>query len=199
MPNQKQDIDPAITHDLKVAATPKAAASESPEAKKTPAPEAAASEELVKPAEPEAPKVDFTAGVELTDAEKEAKKRAARLAKFGPIQKTDEEKKLEERAAKFGAKEADKVDEATIKTLNEGLPERKKRKEKEQGGRAEGAKRQTPDRGQTPKSQKNEKKPPVPQQKQAPKPAPKKVLSVLDDPVEKAKAEARAAKFGSKA
>lgn len=196
MPNQKQDIDPATTHDLKVAAT---ATSEAPETEKKSAPAAAASEEPLKPAEPEAPKVDFTAGVALTDAEKEAKKRADRAKRFGIVEQTDEEKKLKERAAKFGVKDADKVDEATIKTLNEGLPARMKREKKEQGGRAEGAKRQTPDRGQGQKPQRNEKKPPVPAQKQASKPAPKKVLSVLDDPVEKAKAEARAAKFGSKA
>lgn len=135
----------------------------------------------------------------MTDAEKEAKKRAARAARFGTVEQTDEAKKLAERAAKFGAKDTEMVDASTIKTLNEGLPERKKRERKEQGGRDE-KRQKTPDASKGPRPQRNEKKPAVPQQKkQEQKPAPKKVLSVLDDPVEKAKAEARLAKFGPKA
>lgn len=136
----------------------------------------------------------------MTDAEKEAKKRAARAARFGAVEQTEEAKKLAERAAKFGAKDTEMVDASTIKTLNEGLPERKKRDRKEQGGRDE-KRQKTPDASKGPKPQRNEKKPAVPQQKkkQEQKPTPKKVLSVLDDPVEKAKAEARLAKFGSKA
>ncbi len=199
MPNQKQDIDPATTHDLNVSATPSepAPSTESTEAEKKATSEAPATDAAA-PVELEKPKVDFSAGIELTDAEKEAIKRANRAKRFGVVEQTEEEKKLKGRAEKFGSPAA-LIDETTIKTLNEGLPERKKRERKEQGGRE--AKRQTPDRGQALR-QKNEKRPPVPliTQQQAPKtqqPA-KKVAGVLNDPAEKAKAAARAARFASK-
>lgn len=187
VPNQKQDIDPAETHDLKVAAV-----GANPDEKAT-----SAAPETATSAEPEVPKQDFTAGVALTDAEKEAKRRAERIKKWGVIELTEEEKKLKARAEKFGTAASADIDEATIKAINEGLPERKKRERKEQGGRA--AKRQTPDRSQGQVKTKNEKKPPMPakQQQNKPQPQQKKAISVLDDPVEKAKAEARAKRWAA--
>ncbi|EKD20864.1 uncharacterized protein L3040_000966 [Drepanopeziza brunnea f. sp. 'multigermtubi'] len=103
---------------------------------------------------PEEPKKNFTAGLVLSEAEKEAAKRAARAKRFGMDKKaeatqTDEEKKLAERAKKFGT---DKTkDEGIIKsivsTLNDGLSEKRMKRGREdrgEGGRH--AKRQTPDR-----------------------------------------------------
>lgn len=142
--------------------------------------------------EPEVPKQDFTAGVALTDAEKEAKRREERIKKWGVVEISEEEKKLKARAEKFGTTDGGNI-EATIKAINEGLPERKKRQRKEQGGRA--TKRQTPDRSQG--QVKTEKKPPMPAKQQQNKPQQKKTYSVLDDPVEKAKAEARAKRWAA--
>lgn len=167
VPNQKDDIDPSKTEDLKVG-EPKA------ETEAVKSPEAA----LV----PEAPKEDFTAGLEKTDAQKEADRRAARAKRFG-IPENDEAKKLAERAKKFGTG-ADPV----VSSLDSALPERrpKRGREEKDGGRA--AKRQTPDR-------RTEK----PKAKQQPKAAPAKKQQpsgkITDDPAEKLKAEARAKRF----
>ncbi|KAF4625548.1 hypothetical protein G7Y89_g12619 [Cudoniella acicularis] len=102
---------------------------------------------------PEAPKQDFTAGVQQTDAEKEAEKRAARAKRFG-ISEDDEAKKLTERAKKFGLEN----NEAVVKGLDSALPERTQRRGKrgregrddKHDGRS--AKRQTPDRRTAPTS-----------------------------------------------
>jgi SAP domain-containing ribonucleoprotein len=86
---------------------------------------------------------------------------------------------LAERAKKFGLDAKDTV----IKGLDSALPERrlKRGREEREGGRS--AKRQTPDRRTEP----------------APKAAAgaktKKPAGILDDPAEKAKAEARAKRF----
>ncbi|RQM08113.1 hypothetical protein DH86_00000546 [Scytalidium sp. 3C] len=164
VPNQKLDEDPAKTQDLKPA---EASASASG---------AAATEA---PAEPEAPKQDFSIGLGETDAEKEAKKREERAKRFGIV--VDEEtKKKEERAKKFGLD----ANQTVVKGLDTALPERrpKRGREGKQGGRDQ--KRPTPDRRTEP----------------AAKPAAtaKKPLGkILDDPVEKAKAEARAKRFAA--
>lgn len=137
-------------------------------------------------AEPEAPKPVYTLGVEATDAEKEAEKRAARAKKFGIVAPVEDDaaKKLAERAKKFGLE----AKAAVVSGLDAALPDRKRgREDNRQGGR--NAKRPTPDRRTEPSKG---------PRSTAPPPA-KKAASgrILDDPVEKAKAEARAKKFGS--
>lgn len=169
VPHQKVDVNLAKTGNLK-AEEPKA------ETEAIMIPDAA-------PA-PEAPKEDFTAGLEKTDAQKEADRRAARAKRFG-IPENDEAKKLAERAKKFGTG-ADPV----VSSLDSALPERrpKRGREEKDGGRA--AKRQTPDR-------RTEK--PKPKPKQQPKAATAKKQQssgkITDDPAEKLKAEARAKRF----
>ncbi|KAG9239298.1 hypothetical protein BJ875DRAFT_436726 [Amylocarpus encephaloides] len=171
IPNQEEvDTVPSTTKDLKVASEgePKSTEAASTDAPKTEAPPVA---------EPEAPKHDFTAGIQQSDADKEAEKRAARAKRFG-MSEDDEANKLADRAKKFG------LDNQTerVKGLDSALPERraKRTREDRQGGR--NAKRQTPD-GRTG---------PAPKQAPANKKAPGKVV---DDPAEKAKAEARAKRF----
>ena len=143
-------------------------------------------------AEPEAPKPVYTLGVEATDAEKEAEKRAARAKKFGitaPVE-DDAAKKLAERAKKFGL-ETKTAAASVVSGLDSALPDRKRgREDRSQGGR--NAKRPTPDRRTepNPKSKPAGSAPPVPAKKAA------AGGRILDDPAEKAKAEARAKKFG---
>jgi SAP domain-containing ribonucleoprotein len=126
--------------------------------------------------EPEVAKQDFSIGIQQTDAEKEAEKRAARAKRFG-ISEDDEEKKKAERAKKFGSDSNASV----VKGLDSALPERraKRGREGKEGGRS--AKRQTPDRRTEP----------TPKAATAKKPAGR----IIDDPAEKAKAEARAKRF----
>lgn len=91
VPNQKVDLDPSTTTDLKVTKADDGASAE----KTTEAPQAPA---------PEVKKQDFAIGIAQTDAEKEIAKRRARAEKFGmPVD--DEAKKLA-RAAKFGVDSA---------------------------------------------------------------------------------------------
>jgi len=176
VPNQIVDVDPSTTTDLKVTkgeGAPKAAdgAVASSGAATDPA------------AVPEEPKPDFSIGLEESDAQKEAAKRAARAKRFG-IPENEEAKKLAERAKKFGLDQKDSV----VQGLDAALPERraKRGREDKEGGRA--AKRQTPDRRTGPKPKGAA---PVPQaaKKQA-------AGKLTDDPVERAKMEARAKKFG---
>jgi SAP domain-containing ribonucleoprotein len=88
---------------------------------------------------------------------------------------------LAERAKKFGIEKNDE----TVKGLDSALPERRQKRSREdkpsgQGGR--NAKRQTPDRRTAPTAK--------------PAAAAKKTAGrVVDDPAEKAKAEARAKRF----
>lgn len=173
--NQTVDTDPSKTKDLKVVAEgePKALPETKASAPSEPTPAPATT------TEPEAPKPDFTAGIKQSDAEKEAEKRAARAKRFG-ISEDDEAKKLAERAKKFGIEAKEEV----VKGLDAALPERraKRGREDKQGGR--NAKRQTPDRRTGP----------------APKLAAAKPTGrIVDDPSEKAKAEARAKRFQSAA
>lgn len=180
VPNQQPAIDPAKTTDLKVnggEGAPKAA--DGVVAAPAPATTEAA-------AVPEAPKQDFSAGMEKTDAEKEAEKRAARAKRFGIVE-DDEAKKLAERAKKFGTNT-----ETVVKGLDSALPEgrQKRSREDKQGGR--NPKRQTPDRRSQPAHKPNQ-KPGV--GAGARKPAGR----VTDDPTEKAKAEMRAKRFATAA
>lgn len=179
VPNQKVDIDPSTTTDSKVTKgedAPKAADGAVASSGATTTDPTAAAEE---------PKPDFSIGLEESDAQKEAAKRAARAKRFG-IPENEEAKKLAERAKKFGLDQKDTV----VEGLDSALPERraKRGREDKEGGRA--AKRQTPDRRTGPKP-KEKGAAPVPQaaKKQA-------AGKIADDPVERAKMEARAKKFG---
>ncbi len=179
VPNQKVDIDPSTTSDLKVTGGEDAAKSADGAA------ESSGGATTEPAAVPEEPKPDFSIGLAQSDAQKEADKRAARAKRFG-IPENEEAKKLAERAKKFGLDEKDPV----VKGLDSALPERraKRGREDKEGGRA--AKRQTPDRRTGPKPKPKDAAP-VPQaaKKQA-------AGKIADDPVEKAKMEARAKKFG---
>ena len=146
--------------------------------------EATAENQSEEKKETEPPKQDFSAGVAATDAEKEAERRAACAKKFGIVE-DGEAKKLAERAKKFGTDVKDTV----IKGLDSALPERRPkrgREDRRQGGRD--AKRQTPDRRTEPRQQGKSKSTVPPVKKPADR--------ITDDPAEKAKAEARAKKFG---
>ena len=171
--NQKVDTDPAKTTDLKVTGGKGA-----PTAADGVVAASGATESDAAP-ESKAPKQDFSIGIQQTDAEKEAERRAARAKRFG-ITEDDEAKKLAERATKFGLDSK----EAVVKGLDSALPERraKRGREDKQGGRS--AKRQTPDRRTE-----------APKAKTAAAPAKKPAGRILDDPAEKAKAEARAKRF----
>lgn len=180
VPNQKVDVNPSTTTDLKVTGgkdAPKAADG-------AVASSGATTTEVAPAPAPEEPKADFSLGLEMSDAQKEAEKRAARAKRFG-IPENEEAKKLAERAKKFGLEGKDTV----ISGLDSALPERRQkrvREEKQSDGRA--AKRQTPDRRTDAKPKSN-----APSSKKEP------FGKVTDDPVEKAKAEARAKRFAKPA
>lgn len=184
VPNQKLDVDPAKASDLTtIEGKDEAAGSDV----KAPTGTTATVTPTV-PAAEEAPKQDFSMGIGKTDAEKEAEKRAARAKRFG-ITEDDEEKKKLERAKKFGTEPG-----VVVRGLDDALPERRAKRGREgdrPGGRA--AKRQTPDRRTESAPAKAQGGKPA--AKAAPAPAKKAVGRVTDDPVEKAKAEARAKRF----
>ncbi|KAF3212838.1 hypothetical protein TWF106_009695 [Orbilia oligospora] len=137
--------------------------------------EAPAPNEVPKPEESEQPKApepveSFTAGLATTNTDSELEKRKKRAARFG-VPVTDSIK-LAERAKRFAADGDDSNKDTTIKALDSALGENK------------GKKRASETRIQ------NE---PPKKSKDSPKPA---VTGVLADPSEKAKAEARAKRFG---
>lgn len=141
--------------------------------------------------EPEVPAVDFTIGIKQSDAEKEAEKRAARAKRFG-LSVSEEEEKKAERAKKFGLEEKKEL----VKGLDDALPERrpKRGREGKEGGRE--TKRQAPNaRNGAGNDAKSESRKPVESRPQ-PKPA-KPAGKIVDDPAEKAKAEARAKRFAA--
>lgn len=190
VPNQELAVDPAKTTDLKITGgkndtvTADGATGSGAIEAVEPAPAPVVEETL---------KQDFSIGIKQTDAEKEAEKRALRAKRFG-ITEDEEEKKKLERAKKFGTDKA-----VGVEGLDSALPERRAkrgREEKKQGGRD--AKRQTPDRRTEAAPVKTKGK--AEQQKPAAtrsttSSAKKASGRVLDDPVEKAKAEARAKRF----
>ncbi|KAL9102298.1 MAG: hypothetical protein Q9163_002543 [Psora crenata] len=124
VPNQKVDVDPSKTDDLKV--HPPAPSAES----KTEDTTAASTEEPAKPPP------DFASGLQQTSVEDELAKRKKRAARFG-IQETDEEAlKALERAKKFG------TDAQAVTGLDQALPERsRKRGRGEEEGRRRDGKR----------------------------------------------------------
>ncbi|KAK6351605.1 hypothetical protein TWF718_004761 [Orbilia javanica] len=129
-------------------------------------------QEEPKPEEPKAsePVESFAAGLATTDTDSELEKRKKRAARFGvPVA---ESLKLAERAKRFAADGDDSNKDTTIKALDSALGENK------------GKKRASETRIQ------NE---PPKKSKDSPKPTAKGILA---DPSEKAKAEARAKRFG---
>lgn len=173
VPNQKVDVDPSTTSDLKTG---------EPTSTDAPAP---TTETEVKATEPEAPKVDFSIGLEKTKAEIEAEKRAKRAARFG-VTVSEEDQQKAKRAEKFGTETA-----TVVKGLDDALPEGRLKRGREAGEKQGGRDAKKPARA-------------APEQKSAPaknggRPQKKATGSVLDDPVEKAKAEARKAKFAKAA
>ncbi|KAI3321923.1 hypothetical protein HD806DRAFT_150540 [Xylariaceae sp. AK1471] len=156
-----------------------------------------------------APKTDFSAHLPATSADDEVRKRAERAKRFGVVENADEEaKKKAERAARFGVD----ADETSLPSgLDAALPEKRERKRGREGASnadgERGAKRQQNnhgrrrggrdhrgrggrqgggdrgDRGDRGASRK---------EGGGGKPA-----AILNDPNERAKAEARAKRFGN--
>ena len=122
VPNQKVDVDPSKTDDLKV--DPPAPTAGSRNADGTT--KATAESAKLPP--------DFTSGIQQTSLDDELAKRKKRAARFG-IQETDEEAlKALQRAKKFG------TDDQAVRGLDQALPERsrKRGREADEGGRRNG-------------------------------------------------------------
>ncbi|KAI0848563.1 hypothetical protein F5Y00DRAFT_82674 [Daldinia vernicosa] len=144
----------------------------------------------------EAPKEDFSAHLPASNADEEARKRAARAKRFGVVE-NDEDKKKTERAERFG------VDESSlVKGLDAALPEKRPSKRgREGGGNAEGergAKRQNPGGQQRGKGRFRHGRGGRPNngpRKEGRPTGAKGKSGILNDPSEKAKAEARAKRF----
>lgn len=142
VPNQKLDVDPAATDDLKVESTgePKGDALATEPAETAPT----ESTETAQPAEEDKPPVDYSIGLATTELEEELKKRKARAEKFGITEETkasiaEAEKKLE-RAKRFGA-EGEEKEGAGVEKLDAALPSENPRKraraENDQGERGD--------------------------------------------------------------
>lgn len=131
VPNQKLDVDPATTNDLKVESAGGADTAAAPEAATAPA-----TETEKKPA------VDYTRGLAASDLEAELAKRKKRAEKFGIVEDDatalkEAEKQLE-RAKRFGTGGgAETGPSVGVKGLDEALPDERSRKRgrNEQGGR----------------------------------------------------------------
>lgn len=155
--------------------------------------EAAAPEEK---AEDTTPAVDFSAHLPESNADEEARKRAARAKRFGIVEGEEEQKKSE-RAERFGVEQS-----ALTKGLDAALPEKRPPKRGREGANADGergAKRQQNAGGR----QRGRGRPrnggrPGGAPRRDGKPSgPKGKSGFMDDPAEKAKAEARAKRFAS--
>jgi SAP domain-containing ribonucleoprotein len=186
VPNRRPGVDPAKVNDPKAVGSKNA-----PKATDTATSTGTTTSAVAPIPTEEVPKKDFTIGIQKTDAEKEAEKRAARAKRFGIVEDEEEKKKLE-RAKKFGVGNV-----LEVKGLDDALPERRAKRGREaadkQGGR--NAKRQTPDRRTetSAKAVAGPAKKPIKQL--AKQPAKQPAKRITDDPVEKAKAEARAKRF----
>ncbi|KAL9132160.1 MAG: hypothetical protein Q9217_000094 [Psora testacea] len=122
VPNQKVDIDPSKTDDLKIDPPASTADSKNTDASQT------ATEEPAKPPP------DFTSNLQQTNLDDELAKRKKRAARFG-IEETDEEGlKTLERAKKFG------TDMQPVKGLDQALPERSRKRGRggDEGGKRDG-------------------------------------------------------------
>lgn len=131
VPNQKLDVDPATTNDLKVESAGGADTAAAPEAETAPATEAE-----------KKPAVDYTRGLAASDLEAELAKRKKRAEKFGIVEDDEtarkEAQKQLDRAKRFGTgAAAESSSSVGIKGLDEALPEERSRKRgrNEQGGR----------------------------------------------------------------
>ena len=180
VPNQEAAVDPATTSDL--TAKPPTSSSDAPKSAEA----TTAGGEAAAPGEP---KPDFSIGLKDSDALTEAEKRAARAKRFG-IPQNEEAKKLAERAKKFGLDSKDTV----VKGLDSALPERKAKRGREVKDEGRAAKRQTPDRRTGPKG-KGERAAGAGERKKEGGGGGGSG-KIADDPVERAKMEARAKKFG---
>ena len=147
--------------------------------------------------QPEAPKTEFSAHLPSSTADEEARKRAERAKRFGISEENDEEKKKAERAQRFG------VDQSSLtQSLDSALPEKRRpkrgheggdggernAKRQQGGGRHRGNRRGRGGRGGPPGrhgGQGEGRRDGRPQGK------------ILDNPSERAKAEARAKRFGA--
>ncbi|KAI4775771.1 hypothetical protein E4T52_09272 [Aureobasidium sp. EXF-3400] len=120
VPNQQADIDPSQTDDLTVIKPAETDASTAAPADPETTADASAPSEA-QPEEPAKPAVDFTSGLAKTTLDQEIEKRKARAKKFGLNEDEDEALKALERAKRFGNTEMPGK-------LNEALPERRERK-----------------------------------------------------------------------
>ncbi|KAI1206268.1 uncharacterized protein F4807DRAFT_463755 [Annulohypoxylon truncatum] len=155
-----------------------------------------------KPAEPEAIseetataealKADFSAHLPASNADEEARKRAERAKRFGIVE-DEEDKKKTARVERFG------VDQSSLaKGLDSALPEKRAPKRGREGGNAEGergAKRQNPGGRHRGKGRFRGRQGGAPR-KEGSSAGPKGKSGIFNDPTEKAKAEARAKRFG---
>jgi SAP domain-containing ribonucleoprotein len=128
VPNQKLDVDPATTSDLKVESAGGAGTAA--------APEAVTAEPETKPA------VDYTRGLPASELEAELAKRKKRAEKFGIVEDDEtarkEAQKQLERSKRFGTGAAAETSSSVgVKGLDEALPDERSRKRgrNEQGGR----------------------------------------------------------------
>ncbi|OJD15697.1 hypothetical protein AJ78_04074 [Emergomyces pasteurianus Ep9510] len=153
VPNQKVDIDPSTTHDLKaVRSVGKVEAPSSATVGDKTAPAEGINGTGVQPSEKleEKPAVDYSIGLSATDLEVELAKRKARAEKFGIVEDSstalEQAKKAVERAKRFGTVTEDA---AIVKGLDEALPERPRKRERgtEDGGSGRGGKRRDFRRG----------------------------------------------------
>ncbi|KAL2366019.1 hypothetical protein RJZ56_001023 [Blastomyces dermatitidis] len=150
VPNQKVDIDPSTTHDLKVVRSEDKAETASAAAggdKAAVAVQVNGTEVQAR----EKPAVDYSIGLSATDLEIELAKRKARAEKFGIVEDSstslEQAKKAVERAKRFGTVTEDA---SIVKGLDEALPERSRKRERgDEGGSGRGGKRRDFRRGRS--------------------------------------------------
>ncbi|KID83716.1 DNA-binding SAP [Metarhizium guizhouense ARSEF 977] len=136
--------------------------------------------DAAEPAEPAEPAQSYAIGLASTAADEEAKKRAERAKRFG-IEEDEDAKKRADRAKRFG------LDQNELSSsLDSALPERRLKRGRGRDGDNRPAKRQSLDGrgrpGRGPRQGGNKER---------------GERAVLDDAVEKAKAEKRAARFAA--
>ncbi|KAI9849669.1 MAG: hypothetical protein M1837_002794 [Sclerophora amabilis] len=216
VPNQKVDVDPAVTNDL--TATKPAANGTSNDAKvAAPAADPTTTGEDAEKttSTPAPPPVDFAAGVAATSIEDEIKKRQARAKRFNVGENENDSVKALERASRFGTgtgNEQAAGSEQTlgaVKGLDQALPERRLRKRgREDGNDGRGKRRDIGSdrgvrggRGRRPGrgggggggGERRDRRSTSGSRPQGGGGG----GGILNDPVEKAKAEARAKKFAT--
>jgi len=179
VPNQVTDIDPSKTDDLTV---------KSPIEGKSAEPTSEA------PKAEEKPKVDYSRGLAKTTLDEEIEKRKKRAAKFGVPLDQDEELKKLERAKKFG-------ETAGPKGINEALPERPVGRKRGRDGGEEGRRGGDKRRGARPDGRRGrgpprggERRPQSDRRERRTSPGGGPSWMSAED---KARAEARKAKFGA--